>query len=79
MKKYDIIIGTRIGEFNVDKFAEGKFILYISKGKLFGKNMIAPNTEELFQKQVLLKNSDLKIMSIFDKIYPYPMFFRINK
>lgn len=59
--------------------AEGNAIIYISKNKLLGGTLIAPNAGEIFQELILANSSRLDIKNIFNKIYPYPTASRINK
>ena len=63
----------------VDDFRDGKLILFISKGKILGGSMAAPNAGELFQELVLANSSGLDIKHIFSKIYAYPTASRVNK
>lgn len=62
-----------------DNYPQGKLILYISKNKILGGTIIAPNAGEISQELILATSSELNIKKIFNKIYPYPTASRINK
>ncbi len=69
----------------VDDSRYGKMILFISKKKwvskqkILGGTMLAPNAGELIQELILANSSQLSINEIFNKIYPYPVASRINQ
>lgn len=69
----------------VDNYQYGKLILFVSKGnlltkqKLLGGTMVAPNAGELIQELILVNTGKLSINSIFNKVYPYPVAGRINQ
>ncbi len=69
----------------IDNYTYAKMVLFIkkkkflSKQKILGGTMIAPNAGELIQELVLANTKGLSINSIFDKIYAYPVASRINQ
>lgn len=68
-----------------DNYQYGKIILYISKGgfltkeKILGGTMVAPNAGEMIQELILANTSGLSTKHIFNKIYPYPVASRVNQ
>lgn len=63
----------------VDDYTKGKVIVYVSKNRIIGGSMIAPNAGELIQELILADASKLNIKELFNKTYPYPTASRINK
>lgn len=68
----------------VDDYTYAKMVLFIkkkflSRQKILGGTMIAPNAGELIQELVLANTKGLSINSIFDKIYAYPVAARISQ
>lgn len=59
--------------------ASGKAILFVSKEKLLGGSVIAPNAGEIVQELILANTAGLDIKHLFGKVYPYPVASRINK
>lgn len=63
----------------VDNYPPSLVKLFVSKGKLLGGTMIAPNAGELIQELILVSQNKLDLKKIFTKIYPYPTATRINR
>ncbi|MEE8400733.1 MAG: FAD-dependent oxidoreductase, partial [Candidatus Hydrothermarchaeaceae archaeon] len=63
----------------VDDYTSAKSILYVSKGKVVGGTMAAPNAGEIFQELALAMESGMDIKNIFNKTYPYPTASRVNQ
>ncbi|MBI2670163.1 MAG: FAD-dependent oxidoreductase [Candidatus Yanofskybacteria bacterium] len=64
----------------VDESTEGMLKLFISSDKkILGGTMAAKNAGEMIQELILANSAGLKINTLFNKIYPYPVASRINR
>lgn len=69
----------------VDSYQYGEINLLIGEGglltktKVLGGTMVAPNAGELIQELILANTEKLSVNAIFNKIYPYPVAARINQ
>ncbi|MAF35413.1 mercuric reductase [Candidatus Woesearchaeota archaeon] len=63
----------------VDGATGAKLIVYVSKDKIVGGTMVAKNAGELFQELSLAMTANMKVKTLFNKVYPYPTASRINK
>ena len=70
----------------IDDYTYGKLWLYLSKGsgllskrKILGGTIVAPQAGEMIQDLILANTSDLGAGAIRQKIYPYPVASRVSK
>jgi pyruvate/2-oxoglutarate dehydrogenase complex dihydrolipoamide dehydrogenase (E3) component len=63
----------------IDRYPTSKVKLFVSKDKLLGGTMLAPQAGELIQELILARSSNLPLSKVFARVYPYPTATRINK